>query len=56
MKDKAKLVEYILQFIKNGEFKVIAQNGKAVKLCYRINDKENILTEQDIADLERLSG
>ena len=50
MKDSVKLLEYVLKTVKNGDIKVVAQEGKIVKVQFRVCDKENILT---LADLER---
>jgi len=50
MKDKHKLSEYVLEFIRNGEYKCVVQDGKIVQVKYRIGDRENSLTLEDVKE------
>jgi hypothetical protein len=48
MKEKSKLIDHIAKTIKNGDVKTTFQDGVVVKVSFRVNDKENILTLEDL--------
>ena len=52
MKQVAKLLEHVAKVIKNGDIKITLQDGVGVKASFRVNDKENILTLEDIKGSE----
>lgn len=53
MKNPSELLDYIAKTVKNGEVKVTLQDGKAVRVSFRVCDKENILTLEDIKPADR---
>lgn len=47
------LINKIKQFIKNGEAKIIIKDGRIVSIHYRIDDKDNKISLEDLKGGEK---